>query len=134
MTDVPITAASAALATGSAAAMSGWPPQDVIVWALIGGLVSVWMARKAEASLTAGFLAAALAQVGVSAAAGIALSAGLLALAPVSTWTASLASVPRWVLAGVIAAVIHRAAPLAMAWLQRWAGPRATQPGDGHAE
>lgn len=124
MTDVPITAASGTLATGAAAAMSGLPSQEVILYAVIGGMVSVWLARQAEAVLTARWFAAALAQIGVSAAAGVTLSALVLAVAPGYAWLAPISAVPQWVLAGVIAALIHRAGPLMYAWFKRATGSK----------
>lgn len=127
MTDVPVTAASAAsAATGAAtaAAMSSLPNQEVIVWAVIGGLVSVWLARKAEVAFTPGYIATAIAQIGVSAASGIALSALVLTAAPGYAWLAPLASVPRWALAGCIAALIHQLGPLALSWLQHFSGTK----------
>lgn len=120
MTDVPITAASAALATGAGAALSGLPTQEVMAWAVIGGLASVWLAQKAAGSAFGWrWITTAVAQVVVSAAAGVAISALILAVAPAYGATQPLAAVPQWVLAGIVAAVIHRMAPLLWERLER---------------
>lgn len=99
-----------------AAAMSGWPPQDVVLWAVVGGLISVWLARKADQSeVTGRWLGGALAHLCSAAAAGIALSAVVLALAPAYAFSA---------LAAVIAALLHKLAPLGWRWLIRWLGTK----------
>lgn len=111
MAEIATAATSAALASGIAAGTSGLPPQDVILWALIGGLVSVWLSRQADASLTLRWAASSLMQLGISAATGVALSALVLAVAPAHPMTAPLASAPRWSLAGLIAASAFKAGP-----------------------
>lgn len=120
MTDVASAAVSGSLASGTAAAMSGWPPQEVILWAVIGGLISVWLSSAKVAALTPAWVGGALVQICVAAAAGIALSAGLLAIAPGWAWLAPLAAVPRWVMAGLIAALIFKLGPLAFELGTRW--------------
>lgn len=128
MADLSTTVATGTAAAGSAAAAAGWPPQDVILWSLIGGLVSVWLSTQGTAAITVRWVASALAQIGVAAVAGILLSAGLLAVAPSWSWLAPLASVPRWVLAGLIAALIFKAGPLAWGYISRWTGANGGTP------
>lgn len=122
MTDVSVAAASGALAGGGAAAITGWPPQEVIFWALMGGLVSVWLSRKADAAITLPWAVGSFVQIFVSALSGVALSALALAIAPSYSWLAPVVAVPRWVMAAVIAALIFKLGPLAWGWMQRRAG------------
>lgn len=120
MAEVIATTASAAVASGTVAAISGLPPQDVILWSLVGGLVSVWMDKKdSEVCITARWIGSVMLQMCVSTAAGIALSAAVLSIAPAYEVSRPLAAVPRWVLGVVIAALIHKGAPLAWAGLKR---------------
>lgn len=98
--------------------MSGMPPQDVIIWSLIGGLVSVWASRAEVVRVTLGWLASVIAHIGVSAASGIALSAILQSVAPKLAMTAALADVPRWASAAVFAALTVKAAPVVLAALK----------------
>lgn len=125
MTETGTTVAATVGAAVPAAAMSGWPPQDVVLWAVIGGLISVWLARKADQSeVTGRWLGGALAHLCVAAASGVALSAVVLAMAPATAWTAPLAVVPRWALAAAIAALLNKLAPLGWRWLIRWLGTK----------
>lgn len=115
MNDAPLSAASSAVLAGgaSAALAAGWPPQDVIFWAAMGGLASVWLSRKTDTPVTIGWAIGSLAHLCIATAAGIALSAIALALAPAYSWLAPLAAVPRWALAVTIAALSYKAGPLA---------------------
>lgn len=133
MAEIATATASAALASGIAAGTSGLPPQDVILWALIGGLVSVWLSRQADASLTLRWAASSLMQLGISAAAGVAGSALVLAVAPAYAMTAPLASAPRWVLAGVIAALAFKAGPPVWGLFMRLVGGAAPKEGGPNA-
>lgn len=123
MTETGTTVAATVGAAVPAAAMSGWPPQDVVLWAVIGGLISVWLARKADQSeVTGRWLGGALAHLCSAAAAGVALSAVVLALAP--AYVPPLAVVPRWALAAVIAALINKLGPMVLRRLFKWGGTK----------
>lgn len=106
------TTASAAVVTGatSAAIAAGRPPQEVIVWALMGSLVAVWLDRQKAEPLTVGWALRALGMIAVSLLSGIAGSAGAIALADLPG-ISFVAKIERWVLAFAIAALIHRAGP-----------------------
>lgn len=129
MTDAPITAAAGVAAAGSAAAMSGMPTHDVIFYALIGGVVGIWISPLAQVVFTVRWVAAVIAQVAASTAAGVTLSAIALSVAPGYPLLAPLGRVPQWAMAGVIAALIHYAGPLVVAWTRRRTGLEANQQG-----
>jgi len=131
MTDIPLTAAASTVAAGTAAAMTGLPTQEVVLYALAGGVVGIWLSPLAQVVFTARWVAAVLAQIAASTAAGVTLSAIGLAVAPGYDWLKPLSAVPQWALAGVIAACIHRALPLFWTWLQRRTG---TAPADQGGE
>lgn len=122
MTDAPITVAASTAAAGTAAVMSGMPTQDVVLYALAGGVVGIWFSPLAQVVFTARWVTAVVAQIAVSTGAGVTLSAVGLAMAPGYELTKPLAAVPQWALAGVIAAGIHRALPLFASWLRRRTG------------
>jgi hypothetical protein len=113
MAELSTTAATAVL-TGatSAAAAAGRPPQEVIVWALMGSLVAVWLDRQKGEPLTVGWAARAVGMIFVSVLTGIAGSAGAPALSDYAL-LGFLSKLDRWVLAFTIAALIHKAGPLA---------------------
>jgi len=113
------TAATLASGAAAAAAVAGWPPAIVITCALMGGVVSVWLDHRADVALTPKWLIGAIWQVMVSSAAGVAFSALALAVLPAYPLVAPLAQAPQWALAGVIAALIHRFAPMALRWVNR---------------
>lgn len=123
MAEVTTTIAAGAAASAASAASSGMPPSDVVAWALIGGLVAVWLEHQAELIITARWAIGAIARALVSAAAGVALSAVALALAPTLPGLSALAQVPQWAMAGIVAALIHRIGPklfdAASSWLTR---------------
>jgi hypothetical protein len=105
------TTASAAVVTGATSAIAaGRPPQEVIVWALMGSLVAVWLDRQKGEPLTVGWALRALGMIVVSLLSGIAGSAGAIALADLPGLS-FVAKIERWVLAFAIAALIHRAGP-----------------------
>lgn len=128
MADPSTTVATGTAAASSAVVAAGVPPQDVILWAVIGGLVSVWLSNQHEARFTLRWVAGALAQIGVAAVAGILLSAGVLAVAPAWGWLAPLASMPRWVLAGAIAALIFKGGPLIWRAFTGWSTSKGGTP------
>jgi len=125
MADVIGVVVASGVAAGSAAAMSGMPPRDVVVWSVIGGLVSIWLSSQPAQALTGWVVARALSHVAVAVAAGVALSAVFLAVAPEYAVLRPFAASPRWALSGCIAAVIHRVAP----WVVDFAQARFGLPG-----
>lgn len=108
------TTPAAAVASGatSAAIAAGMPPQEVILWAVMGALVAVWLDRQKGEALTLAWVMRAIGMIGVSVLSGIAASACLpvLAKAPLISF---LSETPRWVMAFIVAALIHKAGPLA---------------------
>lgn len=102
----------AASAASSAAITAGMPPQEVILWAVMGALVAVWLDRQKGEALTLAWITRAIGMIGVSVLSGIAASACLpvLAKAPLISF---LSETPRWVMAFIVAALIHKAGPLA---------------------
>jgi len=105
------TAAGGAAAGAQAAAMSGMPPGEVIAWAVIGGLVSAWLSQPKAPALDLRWALAVLAHIGVSASAGVVISALLIVAAPSFPALALVADEPRWAVAAVVAAAAHTVGP-----------------------
>lgn len=118
MAELSTTAATAVLTgAASAAAAAGKPPQEVIVWALLGALVAVWLDRQKGDPLTLGWVGRALGLIFVSVLTGIAGSAGIMVLADLPG-LGFVAKLERWVAAFTIAASIHIVAPWGWRLLQ----------------
>jgi hypothetical protein len=111
MAELTTTAAATAVTGATSAIAAGRPPQEVIVWALMGSMVAVWLDRQKGEPLTVGWAARALGLIFVSLLSGIAGSAGAVALADVP-FVGFIAKVERWVLAFAFAALIHKLGPL----------------------
>lgn len=106
-------ATGAAAAVPTVAAAAGRPPEEVILWAFLGALVAVYLDRSRDVPLSMRWAASTAGLVMVSVLSGIVGSALVLQIAPAWPWTAPLALIERWVLAFAIAALIHKAGPLA---------------------
>jgi hypothetical protein len=107
-------AVSAAAAAGSAAALSARPPGEVVIWSIVGGLVAVWLSKPSELELSIKWALGVIGLFFVSAAAGVVLSAILVAVAPtLPPMFAFVAAIPRWASAAVIAALIWKLGPFA---------------------
>lgn len=89
---------------------AGMPPHDVILWAVMGALVAVWLDRHRGEALSWRWLGRALGMIFVSGLSGIAGSAVLVAM-PDMPLVGMLAKAPQWTLAFAIAALIHLAGP-----------------------
>lgn len=100
---------SAGVAAGIA---TGVPPQDVIIWAFLGSLVAVWLDRQKSEALSWAWVGRAIGMIGVSVLSGIAASAFIEAM-EAAPMIGFLAKAPRWVVAFTVAALIHKAGPLA---------------------
>jgi len=112
-TTVPAAVASGITAAGAATGLAtGMPPQDVILWAVMGALVAVWLDRQKGEPLSKEWAARALGMIFVSVLSGIAGSAALEAV-PDAPMIGVIAKVPRWVLAFAISALIHKVGPFA---------------------
>lgn len=116
------TGAVGAAALGAAATLSGVPPGDVIVWALIGGLVSVWASEESAITVSIRWACGVAMRLGISAAAGIVLSALAIAVAPHYSTLEWLGWAPQWALAAVLSASIFKVAPIVMARVERMIG------------
>ena len=111
-TTLPAAVASGITAAGTATGLAtGMPPQDVILWAVMGALVAVWLDRQKGEPLSKAWAFRALGMIFVSVLSGIAGSAGLEAV-PDAPMIGVVAKVPQWVLAFVISALIHKVGPL----------------------
>ena len=127
-TTLPAAVASGITAAGTAAGIStGMPPQDVIIWAVMGAFVAVWLDRQRGEPLSVGWGARALGMIFVSMLSGIAGSAGLQAV-PDAPVIGVAAKVPQYVLAFAIASLIHKVGPI----LFRRAVDRETKPEAGN--
>jgi hypothetical protein len=94
--------------------LSARPPGEVVVWAIVGGVVAVWLSKPSELELSLKWVLGVLGLFFVSAAAGVVLSAILVAVAPTLPATfAFVAAIPRWASAAVIAALIWKLGPFA---------------------
>lgn len=109
MADVSSTVIVAAVAAPAAA---GRPPEEVILWAFLGALAAVYLERGQSDSFNIRWVVSALGMMFASVLSGIVGSALVLQAAPSWTLTAPLAKIERWILACIIAALIHKAGPL----------------------
>lgn len=111
-------AVPAAIANGFTAAgmTTGMPPQDVMLWSMIGALAAVWLDQQKGVPLSRRWVLRAVGMIFVSVASGIAGSAALIAV-PDAPIVGFVAKVPQWVLAFFIAALIHLVGP---ALFKRW--------------
>lgn len=126
------TTASAALVTGAtSAAAAGRPPEEVIVWALLGSMVAVWLDAQKGEQLSIVWALRMLGLIAVSVLSGIAGSA-LLQGIPEVPIIGSAAKMERWVSAFAIAALIHKAGPLAyriaLGWTKKGEGKDVARP------
>ena len=114
--------AVAAAALGAAATLSGVPPGEVIVWALIGGLVSVWATEESAVTVSIRWACGVFMRLSISAAAGIVLSAMAISMAPHYATLEWLGYAPQWAMAAVLSASIFKLAPIVMARLTKMIG------------
>lgn len=121
------TAAGMAVAAAAGATLSAMPGGEVIVWALMGGLIAVWISTEESVALTASWLARAAARLCVSAASGVLLSSLALSVGPHMPGLGWLSHAPQWVLAGAAAAVVFKAAPIFTARVTAWLGKGENQ-------
>lgn len=112
-------------AAGAAAVIGARPPEEVVIWAIFGGVVAVWLNHKST-NKTDSFSRWALhsaAMVLVSALCGILLSAILMQLAPHYYLLGVFSHIERWETAAIIAALAHKAGPklerMANAWAKK---------------
>jgi len=96
-------------------------PAEVVVWALLGGVVAALLKRcHGESCLRSRTLELGRILV-VGTLSGIALSSLALSFAPYWTVTSFLSGSDRWALAFVIGAMTHKVGPIALAVLRRLA-------------
>lgn len=116
-------------AAGTAAVIGGRPPEEVVIWAVCGGVVAVWLNHKStqNGDSFAKWSLHAAAMVLVSAMCGIVISAIFLQLAPHYSWLSPLAHIERWALAATIAALIHKIAPRLERIADLWASKKAKE-------
>ena len=118
MADPQATLASASAAALGVVATSQLPDHFVVMGALLGALVSVWISRQRDPEpWSYKTLAGIAGHLGVSAMSGIVLSIMIVAMAPHYSVAKPLMSLPQWTIAATIAAVIHVLAPLVYRWL-----------------
>ena len=114
------TAAGAAASGAAASVAAGLPPTEQIACALAGGLLSVWMARNKDLTISPRWVGSSLMRVLVSATTGLAVTVILLAVAPAFEVTAAVAREPRAgaAVAFLMSAFAYTLGPIAMAWLR----------------
>lgn len=126
MSEPQSTLASASAAAVGVLATSQLPSHLVIMGALLGALISVWISQQRDprpwSYLTLVHIAG---QLGVSAACGIVISTILSSLAPHYGWASPFRVIPEWAIAATVAAVIHVIAPVAYGYLLNRAGIQA---------
>lgn len=121
MAELTTTAAATAVTGATSAVAAGRPPQEVIVWALMGSLVAVWLDRQKGDPITWRWAGRATCLIVVSVLSGIAGSAGLQALDGVAL-VGFLAKLERWVAAFLVASLIHKLGPWALQAIKRQVG------------
>jgi len=107
-------------AVTAAALANGRPPEDVIIWSILGALVAVWLNRNQGAEFNFKWLLSIFGTVFVSVMCGIVGSAVLMAVTPEYSMLRPFSKMPQWTGAFIIAALIHTIAPLAYAFATRW--------------
>lgn len=104
----------------------GIPPQDVIVWSILGGLCSLWITRQPENAMTWRAAWYAMWQVVVSASAGIVVSTLLLHAAENGvTWLQAIDRAPHWALAALLAALATKVGPIIATTVGAWFNKKA---------
>ena len=116
-------ASSAAVAAVGAVATAQVPDHLVMMGALLGALVSVWISRQHDHEPWSGMTIARVAgHLGVSAASGIVISIMIVSTLPHYAWGLPLVHIPQWTIAASVAALIHVVAPIAYSWLAKRSG------------
>jgi hypothetical protein len=118
MSDVTSAAAAASAATAGAS-VAGLPPQAVIVCAVAGAIIGVWVSHAKDAEMTWRWALGSLGLVaGYAAFAVVAATAGE-AIFPLYAVTAPLARIPSWAVSGGLALSGFWVLPVLAAWLRR---------------
>lgn len=118
MSDVTAAAAAASAATAGAS-VAGLPPQAVIVCAVAGAIIGVWVSGARDAQMTWRWAIGSLGLVaGYAAFAVLAATAGE-AIFPLFDITKPFARIPSWVVSGGLALGGFWLLPIAAAWLKR---------------
>lgn len=113
MADAITTAVTGAVAAASAPLATGRPPEDVLLFALLGSVVAVWLdGTTPERGKLLAWSWSTFMLVFVSVLSGVVGSA-LLQNLEGAPYIGALAKVQPWISACVIAALIHRLGPLA---------------------
>lgn len=114
MADAITTAVTGAVAAASAPLAAGRPPEDVLLFALLGSVVAVWLdGTPPEKGKLLAWSWATFMLVFVSVLSGVVGSA-LLQNLEGAPYVGAVSKVQPWISACVIAALIHRLGP--MAW------------------
>jgi hypothetical protein len=117
MSDVTAAAAAASAATAGASVV-GLPPQAVIVCAVAGAIVGVWVSHAKDAEMTWRWALGSLGLVaGYAGFAVLAATAGT-AVFPQYEITKPLASIPAWVISGGLAMSGFWVLPVLADWLK----------------
>lgn len=118
MSDVTAAAAAASAATAGASAV-GLPPQAVIVCAVAGAIIGVWVSHAKDAQMTWRWALGSLGLVaGYTAFAVLTATIGEV-IFPLYEATKPLARIPSWALAGAMALSGFWVLPIVAAWLRR---------------
>lgn len=118
MSDVTAAAAAASAATAGAS-VAGLPPQAVIVCAVAGAIIGVWVSHAKDAEMTWRWALGSLGLVAGYAAFAVLASVAGEAIFPLYAITQPLARIPPWAIAGALSLSGFWVLPLAAAWLKR---------------
>lgn len=115
-------AASAATVGAAAGAMSGWPPDSVLLCAMVGALLSIWGRAYPERGASWAWAFALLGQYVSAVAFGLGGAAAVAAVGPSYEWSAPLATAPSWIWALGLASGAQVLLPMLGRLLARKAG------------
>ncbi len=117
MSDVTAAAAAASAATAGAS-VAGLPPQTVIICAVVGAIIGVWVSHAKEAEMTWRWALGSLGLIAGYSGFAVAASTAGAAVFPLYDVTKPLVNIPQWVIAGSLAGFGFWLLPLIGRWLK----------------
>lgn len=118
MSDVTVAAAAASAATAGAS-VAGLPPQAVIVCAVAGAIIGVWVSHAHDAQMTWRWTLGSLGLVAGYAAFAVLAAVAGEAIFPLYAITQPLARIPSWAIAGALSLSGFWTLPMLAAWIKR---------------
>lgn len=130
MGDVTAAAAAASVATAGAS-VAGLPPQAVILCAVAGAVIGVWVSHADGVTLSWRWALAAVGMVLAYTGFAILGTSVATALFPAYAITAPLARIPEWAISGTLALGGWWVLPVMAAAARRWVDRKSSSHGGG---